>query len=232
MDGTIYHVFCLDTGKCYVGQTTQRMEVRWRQHLKSAKGSSRCPFVRALQKYGSDRFVLTVLFSGLQDQASLDDAEIYWGTYFRSLVPEGYNLRLGKGRGIVSEELKRWTSVAVRDSPRAIAQREALHNDLEVRERRRRSLLVSPKMKALGRMNQMRQSVPIMDVTDEIPVYYQSASQASRVLDMSQGNISAVVKGRLKHSGGRRFRRATHREIDLHSQQEGKVEGCDDRAGS
>ena len=102
MNGKIYVAFNTRSGKTYVGQTSQSLEERQKRHLGN-RNRLRTPFACALRKDAS-RFVWTVLIENLSEQKDLDDAEIYWGTHFDALAPQGYNLRLGSGRVLWSLE--------------------------------------------------------------------------------------------------------------------------------
>jgi group I intron endonuclease len=102
MIGTIYHIFCTENGKAYVGQTWDMLDERWKQHA----GNRRSVLGRAIRKHGSEAFVRTVLTT-CGNQEELDAAEVYFGEFFDCLVPNGYSLKLGAAHGRFSQELKR-----------------------------------------------------------------------------------------------------------------------------
>lgn len=88
-------------GKCYVGQTTQDVNVRLRNHRNKANMSkpSRLPIHQAIKKYGweaFDKFVLEVC----DTVEALDHAERIWIAEYDCLVPNGYNLESGGGKAI------------------------------------------------------------------------------------------------------------------------------------
>lgn len=147
MNGLIYHAFDTSNGKSYVGQTASTLEVRKKEHLGS---KARLPFANALRKR-SDSFEWSVLTSNITTQKDLDAAEIYWGLHFGCLLPEGYNLRLGSGHVIWSEEEKERNRRAQRIASsrpevrerRSKAQRENKSKP-EVREKISRTLRENP----------------------------------------------------------------------------------------
>jgi len=100
--GYIYKITNRIDKKIYVGQTIQDVEARWKDHLK--KGSN-CRYLKsAINKYGLDNFdfkLVCITFDNL-----LDDMEIKYIEQYNSLVPNGYNLRLGGNSGRHNAETK------------------------------------------------------------------------------------------------------------------------------
>jgi group I intron endonuclease len=108
MPGIVYHLFCTDNGKAYVGQTWNDFDKRMighRTHKKMLVG-------RAIRKHGEQTFVETVLVSGLQTQAELDVAEDAFIVEFGTLHPNGYNLKRGGAHGKHSAESRQKNSEA------------------------------------------------------------------------------------------------------------------------
>lgn len=84
-------------GKCYVGQTLQTAEQRWRLHTKAARGKSRLPIHCAIRKYGPGAFSINQL-SRAANHDELDALECHFITQYNSMVPYGYNRTAG-GKG-------------------------------------------------------------------------------------------------------------------------------------
>lgn len=106
--GTIYHIFNTKTGRCYIGQTWCSMKKRWSQH----RTSSNCiKLSRSIKKHGISSFIMSILTSNLKNQEDMDRAEDYWIGYFDS-VNDGYNIRDGGSRGLLSEETRKKLSKA------------------------------------------------------------------------------------------------------------------------
>ncbi len=130
MAGIIYHAFDTTNGKAWVGQTQGTLEERQKEHLSQ---HSKCTVFRNALLKRPDAFVWTVLTSGLTEQSDLDDAEIYWGLFLDTLVPNGYNLKLGRGRTVWSEEEKERHSILM----------TVVHNRPELKKRRNQSVKAS-----------------------------------------------------------------------------------------
>ncbi len=99
----IYLIINLINNKKYVGQTTKTIKQRWDRHIKS---NTNFPIHNAIRKYGKDNFVI----SEIDSSDNLDKAnwkEVYWGLFYNSIFPNGYNLRLGDRKTIyVSDAIK------------------------------------------------------------------------------------------------------------------------------
>jgi len=100
--GYIYTITNKTDNKIYVGQTVQDVELRWKDHLK--RGSN-CRYLKsAINKYGVDNFVFKLVCITFDNQ--LDDMEIQYIEKYKSLVPNGYNLRRGGNSGRHHAETK------------------------------------------------------------------------------------------------------------------------------
>jgi hypothetical protein len=100
--GYIYKITNRTDNKIYVGQTIQDVEARWKDHLK--KGSN-CRYLKsAINKYGLDNFDFKLVCITFDN--NLDDMEIKYIEQYNSLVPNGYNLRLGGNSGRHNAETK------------------------------------------------------------------------------------------------------------------------------
>ena len=100
--GYIYKITNRTDNKIYVGQTIRDVEERWKDHLK--KGSN-CRYLKsAINKYGVDNFEFKLVCITFDNQ--LDDMEIKYIEQYNSLVPNGYNLRLGGNSGRHNAETK------------------------------------------------------------------------------------------------------------------------------
>ena len=86
--------------KVYVGQSTN-IKNRF-IHYKSLD-KRQIKLYNSFQKYGIDNHQFEIIEECSED--ILDERETYWGNYY-NVLSEGLNCRLGKGRGICSEETK------------------------------------------------------------------------------------------------------------------------------
>lgn len=109
--GIIYKVTNTVNQKCYIGQTTKPLALRWPLHTYK---TSYCRYLSyAIKKYGKANFTIEELVT-CSDREALDYMEIFFIKYFNSMVPNGYNLRDGGSHGKMSEESKKLCSVAQR----------------------------------------------------------------------------------------------------------------------
>lgn len=101
------------SGKSYIGMTLRTMEQRMKEHNRS---DSNCTFlVNAINKYGFDAFTKEILWEG--EDARTSDMEREMISKHNTLVPNGYNLRSGGGRGErVSIELSKKFSKVQREA--------------------------------------------------------------------------------------------------------------------
>lgn len=103
----IYSITNLENQKLYVGKTTQPNPYdRWKQHLQLARNKNNLnennsahsmPIVRAISKYGADKFKFRVLEECTDDK--VNERETYWIEKFDACDKNGYNITLG-GDGI------------------------------------------------------------------------------------------------------------------------------------
>jgi group I intron endonuclease len=126
MNGFIYLVTNVISGKRYVGKTTLRVDQRWKYHLYAAKTGSLCHLHKAIRKYGPPSFMVETL-AQFVDEISLDFAERKFIKELGTKVPAGYNLTDG-GEGTsglrrpCSEETKKKISQSSRGVSRGLGQ--------------------------------------------------------------------------------------------------------------
>lgn len=91
--GIIYRITNKLSGKAYVGQTVYNAEIRFREHCNKKTESA---IHHAINFYGKKNFTVEEIYSCL-DQTSLNEAEIHFITFFRTISPYGYNIDIGGG---------------------------------------------------------------------------------------------------------------------------------------
>lgn len=92
-------------GKWYVGQS-RNIKRRWYSAYELLRCKNQIYLYRALCKYGYENFEKVILEECPLDK--LNERECYWSIEKNSMVPNGYNLKVGGGQTvIVSEETKR-----------------------------------------------------------------------------------------------------------------------------
>jgi len=152
--GLIYKVINKINGKVYIGQTTQGLEKRMKQHLYCVKkGHSSLVLYRAIRKYGQENFSWDIIdYCDSGEELSLQ--EMYYIKKYKS-VEKGYNLyfnvqcqagknhpRFGKKH---SDETRRKMRRAWKNRP-AISD-ETRKKMSEGQKRRDKTTIVLPKIK-------------------------------------------------------------------------------------
>lgn len=95
MHGLIYCISNDINTKMYIGQTTQGLEKRWNNHIKTAKSDvPHCLIHKAMLKYGIEHFKCYVVEDNIPIEI-LNDRERFWIEKYNSVTPNGYNIRSG-----------------------------------------------------------------------------------------------------------------------------------------
>jgi group I intron endonuclease len=96
--GIVYLIRNLENGKVYVGQTTQTIALRWKQHCLDTSRRA-YPLHLAIRKYGRDRFHISIVAECV-DQDELNRRERELIEQHRACVRGvGYNVRAGGDGG-------------------------------------------------------------------------------------------------------------------------------------
>lgn len=91
----IYLITNLANGKTYVGQTIQKLTLRWAQHIADAKRGRGHALCRAILEYGEQGFTMESLCV-CPDRESMSAAERFFIKFTASSRPTfGYNITLG-----------------------------------------------------------------------------------------------------------------------------------------
>lgn len=100
--GYIYKISNIVNDKLYIGQTINRIDKRFNDHLSAARTyhNHNMIILRAINKYGENNFHISLVETVSCDSQSdlrkkLNDREIYYISYYNSLNPNGYNLTKG-----------------------------------------------------------------------------------------------------------------------------------------
>ena len=99
----IYKATSATTGKVYIGQTSQSLQERIRQHNTHAYGHQyNYHFHNAIRKYGVEDFDYEIIEDNITSKDTLNERERYWISYYNSYY-EGYNSTMG-GDGNVRQD--------------------------------------------------------------------------------------------------------------------------------
>jgi group I intron endonuclease len=89
-------------GKIYIGQS---INIKIRNNFYKTNNCKNQPkLYNSLQKHSWEQHTFEIIEECSLEQ--LNEREIYWGLHYNVLGENGLNLRLGNGRGLVSEETK------------------------------------------------------------------------------------------------------------------------------
>ena len=98
MHGLIYKITNKINNKLYIGLTTMSLKDRWSCHKSESRANNSTILYKSMRKYGEDNFIIEQIDIA-NNQLELEEKEIHWIDYYKSLSPNGYNLTHG---GIVS----------------------------------------------------------------------------------------------------------------------------------
>lgn len=107
--GFIYQILNIKSNKCYIGQSRQKNPIcRWTQHKHQAftKMSTHSALYDAMRSYGVEFFTFNIISSDINDD-DLNNKEEEYINLFNSLVPNGYNIRIGGSHTPHSEETRK-----------------------------------------------------------------------------------------------------------------------------
>lgn len=108
MIGVIYKITNNINEKVYIGQTVQKIETRWKRHIRESKTNCRHLYC-AMRKYGIENFSIEVI-EECDTEDELDEREQYWINQYDS-CNRGYNISKGGGgyrKYDVEEILNMW----------------------------------------------------------------------------------------------------------------------------
>ncbi len=101
-------------GKRYVGQTVETLETRWKKHCSPSSSNKKMLIVKAIKKYGEANFSKKVL-AKCDSIEEMNHRETYYIKLLKTSIGnghDGYNVSLGGGNMIPSEETRKKMSNA------------------------------------------------------------------------------------------------------------------------
>lgn len=128
--GIIYKITNAANNKEYVGQTTQNIEKRYKQHLVDKRNRH---ISNAIRKYGKENFTIELIATA-KDQKELNDLEVLYVNKYNTIHPNGYNHRAGGNQnGICSEELRKKISNSKKGKPNLKKRGEARSEEYRIK---------------------------------------------------------------------------------------------------
>jgi group I intron endonuclease len=175
--------------KIYVGQTVdlERRKNTYKALNVGVKGQPK--LYNSLLKHGWEQHTFEIIEECSEEQ--LDEREIYWGTYYDVLGKNGLNLKIGNGKGLLSNE----TKLKISNKHKGMKKPWAGKN-----------LKLTPEHKE--KLNSARKltSNPIFqyDLEGKFIKEWLNPKQASDVLQINNGYLSTILDTN-NTSGGFRF---------------------------
>lgn len=95
MKFTIYLIINNVNNKKYVGQTIVSLDKRWSRHCWTCTlKAKRQAITEAISKYGKSKFnIFEIDYAESLEESN--KKEVFWGIFYNTLSPNGYNLKLG-----------------------------------------------------------------------------------------------------------------------------------------
>lgn len=199
--GYIYKITNKITNQNYIGQTTQDLFERWKQHKKTR---SNCRYLKsAFNKYGIENFEFKLICICFDDD--LNKLEINYIKKFNSLVPNGYNLRLGgENGGKHNEETKKKISETLKNKSNILISKPQLgkpHTE-EVKNKISKALTgLKKKPETIQKMRLQRLKYKIFKIdknTEEILETFIGYDEAAKSVGATKGPICAACNGKYK----------------------------------
>ncbi len=205
--GYIYIITNKITKQNYIGQTTQDLYERWRQHKKK---SSNCVYLKsAFSKYGIENFDFKLICIGFDDD--LNKLEIFYINKYNSIVPNGYNLRLGGNNGGKhNEETKQKISESLKKrlnsnnykkigKPHTEETKIKLSN---INKGKKHKIETIEKLRLINTKYRVIQ----LDMSGNIINIFFNTVEAAKALNTTKNNICRVCNGKTKSAKGFLFR--------------------------
>lgn len=110
-NGLIYVITNKITNKCYIGQTTQKLDERISKHISASNNGSDQLIHKSIRKNGISNFKIEILkyCDSMEELNAYEDKLI---NEYNSIVPNGYNLKSGGHNVVYSVESKLKMSLA------------------------------------------------------------------------------------------------------------------------
>lgn len=203
----IYKITNKINKKCYIGQTTRSVEVRWFEHVKyHMTQRSHCrKLTNALKKYGLENFTVETIDTAISIN-ELNDKEVYWVIHYNS-IENGYNLVAGGDNRLISNETRQKISKAGmgrRQSLETIekissAQRGSKNHNFGKKASRETREKMSKTRKGVKKTDNHKKKIGIGNsvsiICKENNIIYSSIKEASNSLNLNRNCIYKVLIG-------------------------------------
>jgi group I intron endonuclease len=201
--GYIYKIVNKTNGKTYIGQTTQDLEERWRQHRKT---TSNCIYLKsAIKKYGIENFNFKLICICFDND--LDKYETNYIKQYKTIVPSGYNLREGGNSSKHNEETKKKISEKLKNRTDLVHSKHQLgkpHSE-EVKRKISNSLKgIKHSQETIQKRSELliKHTIFKMDMNGTIIQTFNGYTEAAKSVGTHKGAIWRVCQGKCKTAKG------------------------------
>ena len=106
INGKIYLMVCIPTGKRRVGLTTTSLEERKRHYENAAHAGDKGPIYDAIREHGIDAFNIIPIMVGISSVSALNESEDSFIQILDTMHPRGFNMKRGGGFGLQRSKTK------------------------------------------------------------------------------------------------------------------------------
>ena len=191
MKGYIYKFTNLINQKVYIGQTRQKLEIRYNQHI-NAKDN--CPIHLAIKKHGIDNFKFEVIEElDLEKEdliEKLNTLEIEYIKKYDSLCPNGYNVKEGGNVSRSNLHYEEYVSAIYRNEP--VIAKEIVYDNILDYCTKTNSNLESTFYNCVLNIKKYFDKIHFVNYK-KLPFYGESLPEHASLEDILEGKAVAVV---------------------------------------
>jgi len=187
----IYKITNHLNNKCYIGQTVQEPNIRWKQHIKPKK--YKCAIYSAILKYGLENFTFEIVEKTKPEL--LDEKEIYYIRKYNS-YRNGYNLTKG-GEGCKGCTRKRKYEDIIPDLYVDLKSTRKIADKLNISIITVRTILKERSLFKYRKKNSFDykiKSVEQLDLLGKTINVYNSITEACLAIGKTNKNVSEISK--------------------------------------
>lgn len=206
--GVIYKMTNVVTNKSYIGQTTYaNPEKRIKSHFVKRRGVDLV--YNSSLNHGKSTFIWELLYTSFSFD-DLNEKEIYFIDEFKTLVPLGYNVKLGgRGGGLctpetkikISQNIKNWykTHISIH-----LGKKKTKEHCASLSKVRKGFTNENRRLASVKSRLKLSKSILAINISTKDEFIFNSIMECSRVLSLNSSNISRVLnkkQNRTQHKG-------------------------------
>lgn len=199
----IYKITNKINGKYYIGQTTQGIERRWKDHCKNSNKSA---ISLAIKKHGKENFFIESIVK-CDSVEEMNKRETMCIKVLNSLAPNGYNIEVGgKNRNMAESTKKKLSKINKNTIPPdrkgcTISKKHKLQISAKMKGVKKSESQIEKLKKTLALTGTSNKQVKCLNNG----VVYKSMSEAANQLGLSALGVSRNARGQTKSHKGFKF---------------------------